>query len=75
MSNQVTVLIITGIYLFLKRNSILKLNYAGTFDVSCGISLVLRDCHTDSENVSLIGCSISDVQKTCSSKGVSLMGI
>ena len=60
-------------------------NYAGTFDVSCGMfsniiicnihSLVLRDSDMDSENVSLILCSISDDQKTGSSKGVSLIGI
>ena len=38
------------------------------------ISLVLRDSDTDSENVSLIQCSVSDGQKTLSSKGVSLLG-
>ena len=48
----------------------------GIFDFSCGmfsnvISLVLRDSDTDSENVSLIRRSVSDGQKTCSSKGVS----
>ena len=57
----------------------------GTFDVSCSmfnnlifsnvISLVLRDSDTDSENVSLIWLSVSDGQKACSSKGVSLIGI
>ena len=52
----------------------------GTFDVSCGklssvISLVSRDSDTDSENVSLIRRSVSDGQKTCSSKDLSLMGI
>ena len=49
-------------------------------DVSCGmfsdvISLVLRNCNTDSENESLIRLSVPDDQKTCSSKGVSLRGI
>ena len=58
-------------------------NYMGTFDVSCCmfsnvifsnvIRLVLRDSDTDSENVSLIRCSVTDGQKTCSSKGVSLI--
>ena len=38
------------------------------------ISLVLRDSDTDSENVSLIRHSVSDGQKTCNSKGVSLIG-
>ena len=50
------------------------------FGVSCGMfsdvsSLVLRDSDTDSENVSLIRRSVSDGQETCSSKGVSLIGI
>ena len=62
-----------------------KRNYVGTFDdVSCGmfsnfiisniISLVLSDSDTESENVNLIRCSVSDGQKTCSSKVVSLIG-
>ena len=64
------------IYLFLKRNSILNGNYAGTFDISCSmfsnvISLVLRDGDTDSK-VKLIQHSVSYGQKTCRSKGVSL---
>ena len=68
------------IHLFLKRNSVLKGNYAGIFDFSCGmfsnvISLVLKQSDKDSENVSLIRFSVSDGQKTCSSKGVSLIGI
>ena len=51
--------------------------YAGNFDISCGkvISLVLRDNDRDSENVSLVQHSVSDGQKTRSSKDVSLMGI
>ena len=75
-------------YLFLKRNSIFKHNYMGAFDVSCVMfsnvnvfvlycatnpSLILRDSDTDPENVSLIWLSVSDGQKTCSSKGVSLI--
>ena len=60
------------------KNSIC--NYAGTFDVSCvkfsnSISLVSRDSDTDSENISLIQRFVSDGQKTCSLKGVSLIGI
>ena len=48
------------------------------FDVSCDmfsyvISLVLKESDTDSENVSLIWHSVSDGQKACSSKGVSLI--
>ena len=35
----------------------------------------LADSDTDSENVSLVRRSVSDGQKPCSSKGVSLMGI
>ena len=42
--------------------------------ISSVISLVLRDSDTDSENVSLTQCSVSDGQKTLSSKGVSLLG-
>ena len=51
--------------------------------VSCGmfsnvirnvISLVLRDTDTDSKNVIFVRRSISDGQKTCSSKGISLIG-
>ena len=34
--------------------------------------LTLRDSNTDSENVNLIRHSVSDGQKTCSPKGVSL---
>ena len=68
------------IYLSLKRNSIFERNYAGTFDVSCNmfsddISLVLRDSNINSENISLIQLSISDGQKTCNAKSVSLIGI
>ena len=37
--------------------------------------VTLRDSDIDSENVSLIWRSVSDSQKTCSSKGVSLKGI
>ena len=51
----------------------------GTFDISCGIfgniSLVLRDSDRGSENFSLILLFVSDDQKTCSSKDVSLIGI
>ena len=74
-----------SINIFFKRSSIFKRNYAGTFDVPCGmfcnviinnvISFVLRDGDTDSENLSLIRHSVSDGQKTCSSEGVSLIGI
>ena len=47
------------IYLSSKLNSDFKCNYAGTYAVYCGmfssdISLVLRDCDMDSENISLI---------------------
>ena len=61
-------------------NSIFKHTYVYTFDFSSGmfsndISLVLRECDTDSENVSLIRRTVSDGQKTCNSKGVSLIGI
>ena len=67
-------------YLSLKRNSVLKCNYAGTIGVSCGmlndvISIILKNSDTDSESVSLIQRSVSDGQKTCTSKGVSLIGI
>ena len=43
--------------------------------ISYVISLVLKDSDTDSENVSLIRLSVSDGQKTSSSKGESLIGI
>ena len=65
------------IYPFLKRISMVKCNYAGTVDISCGIlsnvilfspSLVLRESDTDSENISLILLTVSDGQKTCSLK-------
>ena len=52
--------------------------YYLTFLAACFsnvISLVLRDSDADSENVSLIRRSVSDGQKTCSSNGVSLIGI
>ena len=67
-------------YLFLKGNSSLKRNYSGIFDVSYVvfsnvISLVLRDSDMGSKNISLIRRSVLDGQKTCSSKGVSLIGI
>ena len=57
-----------------------KRNYAGKFDVSCGIfsyviSLILRDSETDYENVRLIRRSVADDEKTCSSKSVSSIGI
>ena len=56
-----------------------QLNCAGTFDAcdmySNVISLVSRDSDTDIVNVSLILRSISDGQKTCSSKGISLIGM
>ena len=39
------------------------------------ISLVSRDSVSDSENVSSIRLSILDGQKSCSPKGVSLIGI
>ena len=68
-----------------KKEINFKRNYAGTFDVSCGmfsnvpisstINLVLRGSDTDSENVNLIRRSISEGQKTYSSKGVPLIGI
>ena len=64
---------------------LVKHNYAGTFDVSCGmfsnvsisnvIGLVLRYSDIGSENISFIRLSVSDGQKTCSSKCVSLIGI
>ena len=38
------------------------------------ISLVLSDSDSDSENVSLIRRLVSDGQKTCISKGTSLIG-
>ena len=72
------------IYIFSKKYHI-KCNYAGTFDVSSGvvsnviisnvISFVLGDSNADSENVSLKRRFISDGQKICSSKVVSLIGI
>ena len=79
MSDQVTVLIIC----FLNKCSFSKLNYAEILDSSCSfvnnvISLVLRNSRNsdlDSENISLIWHSVSDGQKSCSSKGVSLIGI
>ena len=43
--------------------------------VSNVLNLALRDRDTDTENVTLIRLSVSDDQKTCSSKGVSLVGI
>ena len=43
--------------------------------ISKVISLVLRDGDTNSEKVSLIRHSVSDGQKICSSKGVSVIGI
>ena len=68
------------IYLFPQKEYLFKSNYAGTSDDSCGmfsdvISLVLRDSDTDSESVILIPLSVSDHQKTCSSKGVSSIRI
>ena len=67
---------------FLKRNSIFKRNNDRAFALPAVffinvnvISLVLRDSDTDSENVSLIRRSVSNSQKTCSSTGVSLIGI
>ena len=71
MSDQLTVFIM---YLFFKRNSIFKHNYARTFDVSCGmfsnvISLILRDGDTDSEIISLIWRSVSDGQINMQFKG------
>ena len=68
------------IYSFLKRNSIFKRNYGGTFDVSCIMfsnvfHLLLRVNDMESENVTLIRRSVSDGQKTSSSKGVSLIGV
>ena len=40
------------------------------------VSLVLKDCDTESENLSsLIRLSVSDSQKTDSSKDVSFIGI
>ena len=62
------------IYFFLQKKFHFKRTYAGTFDISRGllsnvtisnvISLVSRDTDTDSENVSLIRCSVSDRKKT-----------
>ena len=82
-SDQVAVLIICLLYTFSSREIPFKCNYVETFDVSCGmfsyviisnaISLILSDM--DSENISLIQHSVSNGQKTCSSKGVLLMGI
>ena len=39
------------------------------------ISLVLKDSDMDSENVTLIRRSVSDGWKTCSFKGLLLIGI
>ena len=69
--------------MYLKRNSILNvitrehLTFLATCYViiSNFISLVLRDSDRDSENVSLIRRSVSDGQKTCSSKCVSRIDI
>ena len=59
-------------------------NYAVTLDVSCGMisNIIISNVinlnygvnDTDLENVSLIWRSISDGQKTCSSKDASLIG-
>ena len=50
-------------YLFLKRNSNFERNYAGNFDVCCGIfSNILSDCDTDSENVNLKQSSVTQYQ-------------
>ena len=43
--------------------------------ISKFISLILRDCDMDSENISLIRHSVSGGQKKCSSKDLSLIGI
>ena len=54
----------------------LNVPYVMFSDVSVfSSSLVLVDGNTDSENVSLIRLSVSNGQKTCSSKGGSLIGI
>ena len=61
------------------KNVNVMLEYPRTFDISCGmfsniISLVLRESYTDLEKVCSIWHSVSDGQKTCSSKGESLIG-
>ena len=43
--------------------------------LTISLEMCLRHSDTDSENVSLIWHSVSDGQKTCSSKDVSLIGI
>ena len=53
----------------------LSVAYLVTSSLVTVISLVLWDSDTDSENVSLIRYSVSVGQKTCSSEGVSLIGI
>ena len=73
------------LFIILQKKIHFKYNFAETFAVSCGmlsnviisnvISLFLRNSDMDSENVSLILHSVSDGQKTFSSKGVSLIGI
>ena len=69
-----------NIYIFLKRNSILNVITREHLTFLAGmftnvVSLILRDGDTDSENVSLIRRSASHGQKTCNSKGVSLIGM
>ena len=71
------------IYLFLKhlflnvitRECLTFLRYVSNVIHGNVTILVLRDSGTDSENVNFIRRSVSDGQKTCSSKGVSLTGI
>ena len=57
-----------------------KCNYAGIFYISCSmfnnlISLILRDKRYGFRKCQFDRRSVSDGQKTCSSKGVSLIGV
>ena len=83
-SDQVTVLIIGSFILFAQKKFHFKCNDTCKLDISCIIfsnvigniiSLVLRDTDTSSENVSLVQHLVSDGQKTCSLKCVTLIGI
>ena len=74
MADQVTSLIICLLHT-VSSKEIPVVNII-TVDVFCNImysniiSFLLRDSDTDSENVSLIRRSVSECQKTCSSKGI-----
>ena len=64
--DQVTGLTMFITYLFLAACYVL---------ISNNNSLVLRDNHTNSENISLIWRSVSAGQKTCNLKGVLVRGL